>query len=176
MSILPPAHDDPRYTTRGVLHVPSGEGPTRWVAGDTYTLKADQENTNGSLALVEATVPPGGGPLPHVHYGNDEAFYLIFGELEFLDGDRTLHAGPGDFLFVPRGIRHRFVNKGLHPAKMLFLFTPAGIEGSILDAGEEARPGELSPPWHPETFILDREDMLARYNTEQLLDPRPARR
>ena len=170
MSIPRPAHDDPRYTTRGVVHVPFGAGPTSWVAGDTYTVKADKHSTNGSLALIEATVPPGGGPPPHVHYGNDEAFYLIFGELEFLDGDRTLRAGPGDFLFVPRGIRHRFVNRGLHAAKMLFLFTPAGVEGSIFDSGEPARPGELPAPWHPEDFILDRDEILSRYNTEQLLD------
>ena len=168
---IPGPHDDPRYTTRGAVHVPSGEGPTRWLAGDTYTLKADGESTNGSLALVEATVPPGGGPLPHVHYANDEAFYLIFGELEFLDGDRTFRAGPGDFLFVPRGIRHRFVNTGLHAAKMLFLFTPAGIESSVLDLGEEARPGEQPGPWNPENFILDPDLLLSRYNTEQLLDP-----
>jgi uncharacterized cupin superfamily protein len=106
-----------------------------------------------------------------VHYGNDEAFYVIFGELEFLDGDQTIHAGPGDFLLVPRGIRHRFVNKGLHTAKMLFLYTPAGIEESVLDLGEEARRGEAPPEWHPENFILDRDMLLSRYNTEQLVDP-----
>jgi quercetin dioxygenase-like cupin family protein len=171
MSSMHPNHDDLRYTTRGAVHVPSGEGHTRWVAGDTYTLKANGDSTNGSLAVAEATVPPGGGPPPHVHYGSDEAFYLIFGELEFIDGDHTLRAGPGDFLFVPRGIRHGFVNKGLHTARMVFLFTPAGVEGSILDFGEDARPGEQAPPWHPENFVLDRDYLMSHYNTEQLLDP-----
>ena len=166
----PPVPGDSRYTTRGVVHVPFGEGPTRWVAGDTYTLKADSHSTNGSLTLVEATVPPGGGPLPHVHYANDEAFYLISGTLEFVDGDRTLTAGPGDFLFVPRGIRHRFTNKGLHAAKMLFLFTPAGLEESVLE-GEVARAGEQPPPFDPSTFVLDRDYIMERYQTEQLLDP-----
>jgi mannose-6-phosphate isomerase-like protein (cupin superfamily) len=44
--------------------------------------------------------------------------------LEFLDGDRIFTARSGDFVFVPRGIHHRFTNKGLHTAKLLFLFTP----------------------------------------------------
>jgi mannose-6-phosphate isomerase-like protein (cupin superfamily) len=171
MSVPGPSHDDPRYTKRGAIHVPFGEGVTRWIVGDTYTIKADRQSTNGSLALVEATVPPGGGPLPHVHHGSDEAFYVISGELEFLDGDHTLHAGPGDFLFVPRGIRHRFVNKGLHAVKMVFLFTPAGAEGAMMDFGEEARPGEQPGPWNPENFAPDPELLLTRYDTELLLDP-----
>ncbi|MFG2371195.1 cupin domain-containing protein [Streptomyces sp. NPDC048504] len=32
-------------------------------------------------------MPPGGGPAPHVHAHTDETFYLVSGELEFLDGD-----------------------------------------------------------------------------------------
>ena len=41
--------------------------------------------------LVEATVPPGGGPAPHVHERTDETFYLVHGELEFLSGDKTFY-------------------------------------------------------------------------------------
>ena len=69
------SHDtqDPRYSTSGAAHVPAGEGPTTWFAGDTYTIKASRESTNGSLGLVEATVPPGGGPIAHIHTRTDEA-------------------------------------------------------------------------------------------------------
>jgi len=82
------SHDtqDPRYSTSGAAHVPAGEGPTTWFAGDTYTIKASRESTNGSLGLVEATVPPGGGPIAHIHTRTDEAFYILSGQLEILDG------------------------------------------------------------------------------------------
>jgi mannose-6-phosphate isomerase-like protein (cupin superfamily) len=33
-------------------------------------------------------VPPGGGPAPHVHERTGETFYVINGELEFLDCDK----------------------------------------------------------------------------------------
>ena len=88
--------DDPRWTRRGAVHVPSGQGPTWWVSGDVYTTKVDAAATNGSLSLIEASVPPGAGPVAHLHNANDEAFYLLAGELEFLDGDHTFLAGPGD--------------------------------------------------------------------------------
>jgi mannose-6-phosphate isomerase-like protein (cupin superfamily) len=143
--------EDPRVTTSGALHVPAGEGPTYWGAGDVYTLKASRDTTNGSLGFVEATVPPGGGPIAHVHTRNDEAFYVLSGELEMLDGGRTFVARTGDFVFVPRGIRHRFRNTGVHAVRLLLLFTPGGDEQGF-QFGDEAKPGEPPPAWGPERF------------------------
>jgi quercetin dioxygenase-like cupin family protein len=145
----PESTKDPRFTTSGALHVPAGEGSTYWGAGDVYTLKASRDTTNGSLGFVEATVPPGGGPIAHVHPRSDEAFYVLAGELEMLDGGRTFIARTGDFVFVPRGIRHRFKNIGVHAVRLLLLFTPGGDEQGfqLLD---EAKPGEPPPAWGPE--------------------------
>jgi mannose-6-phosphate isomerase-like protein (cupin superfamily) len=90
------------------------------VAGDVYTVKVSATTTNGSFGFIEASVPPGAGSIAHVHRRTDESFYLVSGELEFLDGDRTFTARSGDFIFVPRGNRHRFTNTGLHTTKLLF--------------------------------------------------------
>src|SRR5215831_14160717 len=120
---------DPPYLTSRAVHVPAGEGSTTWFAGDTYTIKASRESTNGTFALVEATVPPGGGPIAHVHTRTDEAFFILSGEVEILDGARTFLAVTGDFVFIPRGTRHRFKNTGVHGARILFMFTPGGDQG-----------------------------------------------
>jgi mannose-6-phosphate isomerase-like protein (cupin superfamily) len=170
MSINELAAVDPRYTKRGALYVPAGEGTTKWLVGDTYTFKADSANTNGSLGFIDASVPPGGGSFPHVHYANDEAFHIISGEVEFLDGNEIIQAGAGDFVFIPRGIRHRFTNKGLHTAKVIFFFTPAGPEGFMLEGGDDARPGEPPGPWGEREFKVSPERMLSQYKTEMLPD------
>jgi quercetin dioxygenase-like cupin family protein len=154
--------EDPRYTTSGALHVPAGEGPTTWFSGDTYTIKASGQSTDGSLGLVEATVPPGGGPIAHAHTRTDEAFFVLSGELEILDGARTFVARAGDFVFVPRGIRHRFKNTGLHSARMLFMFTPGGEE-SVFAYGDEALPGQPPPAWGIERFSTPE---ILRFNEE----------
>lgn len=138
--------------TEGVLHVPSGQGESVWVAGDTYTIKAGTADTNGTLAFLEATVPPGGGPQPHIHTAEDEALYVLSGELEVLNGDKPLAAGAGDFVFIPRGTLHRFHNVGVHAVRMVLLFTPAGFDQFFLDAGDRAIPGEPIPVWGPEQF------------------------
>ncbi|MFD7734414.1 cupin domain-containing protein [Kitasatospora phosalacinea] len=150
----------PVQPKQGVIHVPAGEGPTVWVDGDTYTLKAGHESTGGALAFLEASVPPGCGPAPHVHTREDEAYYLLSGELEILNGDTPFTARQGDFVYIPRGVAHRFKNVGLHVARMVFLFTPAGFDKFFLEAGDLARPGEQPQPWGPDRFgpILDLAD------------------
>ncbi|WJV44590.1 cupin domain-containing protein [Streptomyces flavofungini] len=136
----------------GVRHVRSGEGQSLWVVGDTYTVKASGDSTNGAFALLEASVPPGGGPPPHVHGREDEAFYLLDGELEVLAGGTTARAHVGDFLYLPRGIVHGFTNPGVTPARMLILTAPAGFERFFAEAGAPARPGEQAPPFDPADF------------------------
>ncbi|KWX01467.1 Cupin 2 [Carbonactinospora thermoautotrophica] len=140
-----------------MIHVPAGEGPALWVPEDTvspdatssvkatYIVKATAEITGGSLSFVEASVPPGSGPPPHVHADSDEAYYILSGRFEVLDGDRTLVAKPGDFVYIPRNTLHRFKNVGVDAARLLFLFTPAGFERLFFEVGQPARPGEPAP-------------------------------
>jgi quercetin dioxygenase-like cupin family protein len=167
---LPPVDpDDPRYTKRGALYVPASDGPTIWAAGDVYTIKATAAQTSGLFGLLEGSVPPGGGPEPHAHNDQAETFFMLSGELEFLDGDRTFTAVTGDFVHVPVGIRHRFKNKGKHPARMLAMFTPGGPEEAFLEYSDPARPGEQAPPLGPDQ--LERYVELARViNTDNLPD------
>jgi mannose-6-phosphate isomerase-like protein (cupin superfamily) len=129
-----------------VIHQPAEAGRAVWFGDAIYTFKATTDTTNGSLTLAEASVPPGGGPPPHIHPATDEAFFILGGQLEFLNGDRTFLAGEGDFVFVPRGVRHRFRNVGVHVARLLFMFTPAAMEGFFMEIGQYARAGEAPAP------------------------------
>ncbi|MFK0293919.1 cupin domain-containing protein [Streptomyces sp. NPDC090442] len=146
-----------------VQHIPAGRGQTVVMAGGTYTVKATKESTNGVLALVEATVPPACGPRPHVHTVESEAYYVLSGELEVLDGERTFTAKAGDFVFIPSGTLHRFRNTSVQTAKMLFMFTPAGFEELFLTAGLPTQEGEPLPQWTSEN---DRRvgELAPRYN------------
>ncbi|MBL7257594.1 cupin domain-containing protein [Paractinoplanes lichenicola] len=136
----------------GVLHVPAGEGLVKWMSGDVLTFKATKAETNGSLAFMEALVPPGGGPVAHLHPHSDEAFYLIDGALEFLDGERTFIAEPGSFVYIPRNHRHRFKNLEKTDARLVFLFTPAGPEDLFLEGADDPIPGQRPENWTPERF------------------------
>ena len=133
----------------GVRCVRAADGDAFWTVGDTYTIKASASITGGAYSLVEASVPPGSGPPPHVHTREDEAFYILDGQLEFTAGEQTVLAGAGDFIYLPRGDMHRFTNPGIFPARALMLLSPGGFEGFFRDAGIPARPGEPAPPLDP---------------------------
>jgi mannose-6-phosphate isomerase-like protein (cupin superfamily) len=147
------------------VHVPRSGGLVTWFNGDVYSVKLTAEQTGGRVGLVEASVPPGGGPPPHVHGRTDETFYVVDGELEFLSGDRTFTASTGDVVFLPHGQLHRFYNPGLLPAKLLFVYTPGGVEGVFGEGGDEPQPGVQVQPWGPERIDERLIGLLAAYDT-----------
>jgi mannose-6-phosphate isomerase-like protein (cupin superfamily) len=154
------------------LHVPAGGGITTWFNGDILAIKLTAGQTGGALGLIEATCPPGGGPVPHVHQQSDETFYLVSGSLEFLQGDQLLTAGTGDVVFIPRGMTHRFHNPGIQPANMVFIYTPGGPENLFIEGGDEPQPGVQVRPWGPERLDEHLMSLLAKYDTA--LPPPPA--
>lgn len=135
-----------------VRHVAAGTGGAFWAVGDTYTMKAEAAQTGGLYGLIEASVPPGGGPPPHTHTREDEAFYLLDGELEFHAEERTIRAVAGDFVYLPRGIQHWFGNPGESVARALMILTPGGMESFFTEIGTPVRAGELAPAMAPEEF------------------------
>jgi mannose-6-phosphate isomerase-like protein (cupin superfamily) len=68
------------------LHVTEGEGKKLWVADELMAFKASGKDTGGAYALTDSVVPPGGGPPPHLHHREDEAFWVLEGELEVTAG------------------------------------------------------------------------------------------
>jgi mannose-6-phosphate isomerase-like protein (cupin superfamily) len=155
----------------GPLHVLPKQGETVWFNGDIYTVKMTAGQTGGSLGLIKATVPPGGGPAAHSHSHTDETFYLIDGELEMLDGDRIFMAGPGDAVFIPRGTPHRFKNVGVQPASMVFFYTPGGAEGLFVEGGDAPQPGVQVQPWGPERIDDRLIRLLDQYDNQLEQEP-----
>ena len=126
--------------------LPAGEGERIWIVGDTTTLKATRQSTDGRLLLVENLTTPGGGPPPHLHTREDEFFYVLDGTFEIRIGDEQHALGAGGFAFVPRGTVHNFRNTGEQPARILVGFTPAGMEGFFRESGRPATDDGPAPP------------------------------
>src|SRR5918997_5385556 len=111
----------------GVAHIQPGQGRrSMWVMGETVTCKITSEQTSGAYSLFEITTQPGGGPPPHVQHWEDEYYYVLEGEYEFLDRGRPIRAGVGSLIYVPRGNLHTHRNVGDKPGRMLVSQTPGG--------------------------------------------------
>ncbi|MDB6172792.1 MAG: qdoI [Chthoniobacteraceae bacterium] len=111
-------------------------------------LLASGEQTGGAYTLFEALVPPGGGPPPHIHTREEESFYILEGEMTFRVADRSLTAGRGAFVQIPRGTVHAFKNASPAPVRMLIQCAPAGFEKFLAEFASEL-PSPDSPPLPP---------------------------
>jgi mannose-6-phosphate isomerase-like protein (cupin superfamily) len=109
-------------------HLPAGTGPTYWGPGDRVTFLITGEQSGGAFFMCDVLVPPDGGPPPHIHHREDEAFYVLEGTLSVVAAETTITAGPGDFVYVPRGTTHTFRDTGSIDCRMLVTITPAGFE------------------------------------------------
>ena len=125
----------------GVAYVPPGEGRrSLWVLGELLTHKIPSHWTGGAYSLFEATTNPGAGPPPHVHHREDESFYVLEGEYEFVVEGRTLRVGAGFLLYVPKGTLHAHKNVGEGVSRMLLTQTPGGLYERFFE--EVGKPAE----------------------------------
>lgn len=66
---------------------------------------------------------PGDQAPPHVHHGSDEAFYVLDGELEVLEGEERRILPAGELAYIPAGTRHTFANRGPGQTRILVVMT-----------------------------------------------------
>jgi quercetin dioxygenase-like cupin family protein len=133
--------------------VQPGQGSTYLALGDFYTFLAVGEDTGGAYSLTEVVLQPQSMTPPHFQEQNDEAHYILEGEVEYQLDNQTIVAVPGTFLHLPKGQSHGYKNIGLKPAKILMLLTPAGGEQFFAEVGQPVnRPmneEEIRSLYHP---------------------------
>jgi mannose-6-phosphate isomerase-like protein (cupin superfamily) len=67
----------------------------------------------------------------HVHADEDDAFYILEGELTFVLGDEEVDAPQGTFVLVPPGVEHAFRNDTDQVVRILNIHAPAGFDRRI---------------------------------------------
>ena len=110
------------------LHIPAASGPVINILGIPTITKLTMADTGGAYILAEQTIPPGLGVPPHVHSREDEVFFVLEGEIEFLAGDRTVIGTAGDIVHAPRNVPHAYKAIGTTPARARFMALPGDIE------------------------------------------------
>src|SRR5260370_40492732 len=135
--------------TGGGRHLAAGQGEAIWFMDTLMTVKASGRDTSDALSVVEVFCPAGFGPPPHLHHREDEALYVLEGQMTVTCGEQTWTATPGSFVLLPRGIPHAFTVAVTGPCRVLTINTPAGFERFVAEAGPPARRPALPPPPPP---------------------------
>lgn len=108
-----------------MLHWENGEGLRYEARGSEMWFKATATDTGGRFSFMERTLPPGGSmPPPHRHQGNDEAYFVLNGTVEFRVSGEVFQGISGTFVLVRAGEVHTFGNTSGEDARLLVLHSP----------------------------------------------------
>lgn len=89
-------------------------------------IKVSGKDTDGDLIIYQSTtLSPKSGPPMHVHFYQDEIFYVLEGEYLFQVGEEKHHMKPGDSIFLPRNVPHTWAQLQ-DTGKMIVILQPAG--------------------------------------------------
>ena len=121
-------------------------------------IRSTAETTNGSFGLIEQwLIPPGFASPYHTHHREDEAFYVLEGEIAFVCDGEWSTGGPGTYVFGSARNPSWLQGGGATPsARMLLLCAPGGFERFffVIEMGEPASDPSL-PPSPPDMAKLD---------------------
>ena len=91
--------------------------------------KIEGDQAGGRFAVVHHPIAPRALAAPlHYHHNEDEYSYVKEGTLGALLGEEVVTAGPGTWVFKPRGQWHTFWNAGETPCTIIEVISPAGFE------------------------------------------------
>lgn len=135
------------------LIIRPAEGLTIPLGPSHLTIKLTSAQTGGRLALLEYRVAPSFVPptTPHGHTRESQTVYIIEGSIRFEFEDQTVDLEAGSSLYIPENCLFNWQNPRPSPARMLYVFAPAGFEQFFVDVQQiyaknpGVPPADISP-------------------------------
>lgn len=91
--------------------------------------RIDGPDAGDRFTVVHHPIAPRALAAPlHRHHREDEYSYVLRGALGALLGEDVVTAGPGTWVFKPRGQWHTFWNAGDDPCYLIEVISPGGFE------------------------------------------------
>jgi quercetin dioxygenase-like cupin family protein len=117
-------------------------------------------DTGGTYCLLEVGLAPGMSVPRHTHTREDEAYFVMIGELEVAVGEDVFILRPGDSLMAPRDIPHQLRNSGNVENHYLLVFSPPGFE-EFLRLTAAPAPDNAAAPTKPAAISVQNVHALA---------------
>ncbi|HVK97653.1 MAG TPA: cupin domain-containing protein [Flavisolibacter sp.] len=138
--------------------------------GELAIIHTDGTQTDNRYSLIELYATKEGEVPWHIHHSEDEAFYILDGEMSIYVGTEIYKAKAGDFVFAPKDVPHKYTVDSAGYARVLMFFSPAGFENF---ARETSIPAQSLTPPPPAPIEMDFEELIkiaSEYGAE-FVDP-----
>ena len=145
---MDPAHEQfigqhPNWT-KGWALAPDG-APAFWNVGTYWRLLSTDATTDGRSTTFEELCPPGVVAPPHVHDDEEEAFFVLEGNLVFLLDEQEIEAPPGTYIHIAPGTVHGF-RCDSEVGRVFNTLVPGGFDHGISEHGVPAPRVVMPPP------------------------------
>lgn len=126
------------------------------IAGRVYPARRRTQNIVGGASPIQAssfavgnvTLEPNGGQVPWHNQEQEEVYFIVEGTCEMCLGEERTTLTTGQSVYIPSGIFHQLTNIGDTPARMIYIYGPAGdvahwrqeLAGTLPKAGIDVPP------------------------------------
>jgi len=87
---------------------PTTPGARLWFLNTLATVRVGHDEGQDGISVIERLAPHADSPPMHVQHGEDEAFYILEGELRIRAAEAEFRIGPGEAALAPRGVPHTY--------------------------------------------------------------------
>lgn len=126
------------------------------IEGRVYPARRRTQNLVGgaspiqaaSFAMGNVTLEPNGGQVPWHNQEQEEVYFIVEGTCEMCLGEERRIVRAGQAAYIPPSVFHQLTNIGDTPARMIYVYGPAGevahwrqeLAGTLPRAGVEVPP------------------------------------
>jgi len=114
---------------------PSTSRPAFSLGDEIFSFLATGNDVNGQFSLFDVLVPPQVGAEPLIYGQENEAYYILNGNVSFQLEDQVFTATPETFVYLPKGNRYALTNLETTPASALLISAPSGLENFFTQMG-----------------------------------------
>ena len=134
-------------TTIERVSIPPTGGSRFDFGGLGVVWKIESDESESRFSVVEHPIAPRALAAPlHRHHNEDEYSFVVEGTLGALLGERVVEAGPGTWVFKPRGEWHTFWNAGDTECRIVEVISPGGFENYFRELADVFRDGGDAGP------------------------------
>jgi quercetin dioxygenase-like cupin family protein len=123
-------------------------------------------DTGGAYCLLDIGLAPEMTVPRHTHTREDEAYYVLSGELEVIVGDEVFILRANDTLIAPRDIPHQLRNSGDVENHYLIMFSPSGFEEFLKATAVPAPDNAVAPTEPPAVAVRNVHELAASYGIQ----------
>ncbi len=92
-----------------------------------------EEDGSERISMRKFTMEPGGDMKLHVHPDTEHVQYYLKGRVKLVIESKEYHVGSGDCIFIPAGVKHKYVNTGDEKAVFLCMIPSGEVETNMAE-------------------------------------------